>query len=155
MDIGFYLLDITADNDQQNKIIDSINGLCKKRPYDNIVLFNNQFARIDNNKKYYILHVQQAKYFNGVLFVFDTRSAMITQTFPAPKKQIMCINDPEWTRSTSLPYSFWHNIYMKSNVEIVANNQASYDICDICWKKPIHLMNEINYEEFDNVLSKL
>lgn len=155
MDIGFYLLDITSNNEQQDTIIRSINDLCYSRPYDNIVLFNNQFAKIDNNKKYYTLHIQQAKYFDGYLFVFDTRSAMLTQTFPSPKKQILFLSSPEWSSNPSLPYSFWENIYMKDNIELITNQKETYDLCDICWKQPLHLLTEINSKEINNVINKL
>jgi hypothetical protein len=155
MDIGFYLLDVTSNNSKQDVIINSINQLCNSKPYYNIVLFNNQFAKIDINKKYYTLHVQQAKYFDGILFVFDTKSAMLTQTFPSPKKQILFLSEPEWSFNPALPYRFWENIYMKDNIDIITDNQKTYDLCEICWKKPIHLLKEINSEELENVITKL
>ncbi len=155
MDIGFYLLDVVVNNEKQDAILSSINDLCRARPYDNIVLFNNQFARIDNNKKYYTLHIQQAKYFDGMLFVFDTKSAMLTQTFPSPKKQILLLSEPEWSNDTSLPYSFWENIYMKDNIELITDNENTHQLCEICWKKPLHLLKTLNGEEIGNVVNKL
>ena len=155
MDIGFYVLDIEPNNTFQNQILSSINDLCKLRPYDNIVLFNNQFNKLDNNHKYYILHIQQAKYFDGILFVFDTKSAMLTQTFPCPKKQILYITEPEWSKNPSLPYGFWYNIYMKEQNSLIANSQEMYDLLDICWKKPVSLMSSINSKDLDNVISQL
>lgn len=155
MDIGFYLLDIKANNNFQNEVIENINQFCIHNPYDNVVLFNNQFDRTDVDHKYYILHIQQAKYFDGILFVFDTRSAMITQTFPSPKKKIIYINEPEWNLNPNIPYDFWKDIYMQNNTEIITNNKSTYDICDICWKTPKHLMQNMSYKEFENVISKL
>jgi hypothetical protein len=155
MDIGFYLLDVVVNNEKQDAILSSINDLCKNRPYANIVLFNNQFARIDNDKKYYTLHIQQAKYFDGILFVFDTQSAMLTQTFPSPKKQILLLSEPEWSNDTSLPYSFWENIYMKDNIELITDDENTHQLCEICWKKPLHLLKTLNGEEISNVINKL
>jgi hypothetical protein len=155
MDIGFYLLDVDAKNADQTKILAAINQLCVDRPYDNIVLFNNQFNKLDNRHKYYILHIQQAKYFDGILFVFDTKSAMLTQTFPSPKKQILFMSEPEWSVNPALPYGFWYSIYMKPQVELLTDKQETHDIIDICWKKPIGLIPEINSKELQNVLSKL
>jgi hypothetical protein len=155
MDIGFYLLDVVANNEKQEAIISSINKFCESRPYDNVVLFNNQFAKIDVNKKYYTLHIQQAKYFDGILFVFDTKSAMLTQTFPSPKKQILYISGPEWSANPSLPYAFWENIYMNNNLEIITDNKDAYSLCDICWKQPLHLLESINDKELINVINKI
>jgi hypothetical protein len=102
-----------------------------------------------------MLHIQQAKYFDGLLFVFDTKSAMLSQTFPCPKKQILFMSEPEWSINPSLPYGFWYNIYMKPHIELLTDKQETHDIIDICWKKPIGLMSEINSKELQNVLSKL
>lgn len=63
MNIGFLVLDVNVQNTKHEKILKSINELCKIRPYDNIVLFNNKFECVDLDHKYYILHVSQAKYF--------------------------------------------------------------------------------------------
>ena len=155
MDIGFYLLDVEPDNAIQNKIITAINDLCGMCPYDNIVLFNNQFNKIDVGHKYYMLHIQQAKYFDGILFVFDIKSAMLTQTFPSPKKQILYISNPEWHNNGSIPHGFWNNIYLKNNFEIITDNQQTYDLCEICWKKPLSLIQDINSQELQNVISQI
>ena len=154
MDIGFYLLDITAENQQQDIFIKSINEFCELNPYYNIVLFNNQFAKIDN-KKYYTLHIQQAKYFTGLLFIFDVRSAMLTQTFPSPKKQILYMSDAEWSNKPAVPYGFWENIYMRDNIEIITDNKDTYNLCEICWKQPLYLLESISGKEFNNVINKL
>jgi len=155
MDIGFYLLDVDAKNSLQTKILTAVNQLCEDRPYDNIIVFNNQFNRLDHRHKYYMLHIQQAKYFDGILFVFDTKSAMLTQTFPSPKKQIMFMSEPEWAINPALPYGFWYNIYMKPQIELLTDKKETHDIIDICWKKPIGLIPEINSKELQNVISKL
>lgn len=155
MDIGFYLLDIVANNKKQEEIIQSINGLCEVRPYDNIVLFNNQAQRISLQNKFYTLHINQAKYFDGILFVFDTKSAMLTQTFPSPKKQLLYIDQPEWNKNTNIPYGFWYNIYMKDNFELFTDNQSTFDLCQICWKEPISLISQMDKEQLNHVISKL
>jgi hypothetical protein len=154
MDIGFYLLDIAPDNEKQDTILKGINEFCSLNPYYNVVLFNNQFAKIDT-KKYYTLHIQQAKYFTGLLFIFDVRSAMLTQTFPAPKKQILYTPEAEWSKKLALPYTFWKNIYMKDNIEIITDNKDTYSLCEICWKQPLYLLDQINGKEINNVVNKL
>jgi hypothetical protein len=155
MDIGFYLLDVEANNPRTSKIIKTIDAMCERLPYANIVLFNNQYNEIYKDNKFYILHIQQAKYFTGLLFVFDTKSALVTQTFPAPKKQILYMNEPEWSKDTSLPYSLWNNMYVKNNFEIITDKKETYDLFEICWKKPLGLISEINAEELHNVISKI
>ena len=155
MNIGFYLLDVTPDDPLQNQILSSINNFCLSNPYYNVVVFNNQFNKVDVNHKYYMLHIQQAKYFDGILFIFDIKSAMLTQSFPSPKKQIFYVSESDWSKNTTIPYGFWYNIYMKENIEIITDNPTTYDLFEICWKKPLKLISEINAEEFKNVISEL
>jgi hypothetical protein len=155
MNIGFYLLEINQNNKAQQNIIQSINNLCALRPQDNIVLFNNIFNTIDINQKYYILSINQAKYFDGILFLFDTESALLTKTFPGPRKQILHLDKPEWSYNPALPYTIWHNIYMDNKFELLAGSKEIYDLTQICWKNPLKVINNYNAEEFNDVIQQL
>lgn len=155
MNIGFYLLDVDQNNQQQRLILNAINELCEKRPNDNIVLFNNKFNTVDPNQKYYILHISEAKYFKGILFVFDIKSAMLTKTFPAPRKQLFMVNNTEWSEKKDLPYSFWNGIYNNEDFELVTSNEDLQTLCGICWKEPLENIDTLNGETLDNVLQKL
>lgn len=151
MNIGFYLLDVDTSKTHQ-EILVAINDLCKLRPIDNIVLFNNQFNAIDIDQQYYILHISQAKFFKGPLFVFGTKPAMVTSTFPCSTKQIIYMNEPEWTQNHELPFTLWANIYLNPDVSLLTNNQTTHDLLRICWKEPLPIINSINAEALNNVL---
>ena len=90
MDIGFYI--ISADQSEQyTSIINTINDMVKNHPYDNIILFNNAYNRIDEHKRFPIMALNQAKYFRGVLICFDIKSLAVTKSFPAPKKPLRTV----------------------------------------------------------------
>jgi hypothetical protein len=151
MDIGFFLPNISS-SDFNNNLLSSINSLCKLRPKDNIVVFNNYFHTIHDDKRYYVLSANHAKYFSGILFIFSTQDAFLTQTFPSPKKQIIYLNSPEWAEDPRIPYTVWYNIYMNNRFEIIASSQDLYDIINICWKPPIKQITDFNYKDIDDVL---
>lgn len=154
MDIGFYLID--ADySDKCNTIINALNSMVSEHMYDNIILFNNQYNRADNNKKFPIIHLNQAKYFNGVLVVFDIKSVMITKTFIAPKKQILYVDDIEWKNDHTIPVLFWQSIYVNPDISVIAKNQEIFDLLEICWSKPEGIMENINHKEIYDVISKV
>ena len=155
MNIGFYLLDVSTENPHQQLILQSLNQLCKNRPYDNIVLFNNKFHALDIDHKYYTLHISEAKYFKGLLFVFDVKSAMLTKTFPAPKKQILHVNNTVWSEKRNIPYTFWSDIYMNNNFELITDNKDMYELCDTCWKTPIATVLNFQPRDIENVIQKL
>jgi hypothetical protein len=155
MNIGFYLLDINSKNQQHAKILESINSLCKLRPYDNIVLFNSKYNNVDLDHKYYILHINQAKYFDGILFVFDIKSALLTRTFPCPKKQVLYLTSNDWSTNTKAPYVFWKDIFMNKDFELIVSNPKLYAEYNICWKTPIAIIDEYNPTDMHNVIQKL
>lgn len=140
---------------EHRNILSAINGLCKIRPYDNIVLFNNQFNAIDIDAKYYMLHINQAKFFNGLLFVFGTKEALLTQTFPGPTKQIIYMNQPEWSSHIDMPYTFWSNIYLRPNIELLTDSLNTHDLLNICWKKPLPLIDSLTTENINYVIQSL
>lgn len=155
MNIGFYLLDISQTDNYTINILNNINSLCKLRPQDNIVVFNNNFDAIDHEQKYYTLSMNHAKYFSGVLFLFSTQHALFTKTFPCPSKQILYLDKPEWAENHSIPFTIWNNIYMDQKYEIICSSQELGDIFSICWKKPLANIANFNYQDINNVILRL
>lgn len=154
MNIGFYILDIDM-SPEHTKVLKAINELCVKRPQDHIVVFNNQFTAIDPEQKYYVLHINQAKFFRGLLFVFSTKAALLTSTFPCSSKQILYMNKPEWAEHPELPYTVWSNIYMHTDIELLTDDQTTHDLCKICWKTPLPLINVFDGEALNNVIQRI
>lgn len=154
MDIGFYLINV--DHSPKNDIIiNTINNMIDDNPYDNIVLFNSRYDRIDSEKKFPIIHINQAKYFRGYLFLFDIKSAIITKTFPSPVKQILYVDTLGWVKDKTIPSLFWNGIYDNTDIALIAQNQEIHDILNLCWSEPIDTINDINHKELYNVISKL
>jgi len=154
MNIGFYLLDI-GQNSYSANILQNINKLCSIRPYDNIVLFNNNFATVDVDQKYYILSMNHAKYFQGPLFLFDTESAMLTRTFTGPTKQLLYMKEPEWADNLSVPFTTWYNIYMDTRFEFIASSSDMHFLIENCWKSPIDTVSNFDFTGINNVIQKL
>lgn len=155
MNIGFYLLEVNQNNSTQQAIIQNINRLCQLRPQDNIVVFNNIFNTVDMEQKYYLLSINHAKYFDGLLFIFDTESALLTKTFPSPRKQILYLDKPEWAANPALPYTIWYNIYMDNKFELLVGSQNMFDLTKICWKEPLAIINNYDAKELNNVIQQL
>ena len=155
MDIGFYIINIDNKNEADNKKLECLNKLCELRPYDNIALFNSTFHAVDVKRKYYTLHISEAKYFKGILFFFDIKSILLARSFPAPKRKVLFLENIDWQNDHRFPYTFWHNIYMNEDVELISTNKQVDDLCKICWKNPLSHIENYNCEEISNVLQKL
>lgn len=155
MNIGFYLLDVEQNNSNHQTILKMINQLYDIRPHDNIVLFNNKFATVDPDQKYYTLHMSEAKYFKGILFIFDIKSAMLTKSFAAPRKQLLLVDKCEWVEKKNIPYVFWQHIYNNENFELLTANDSMAKLCENCWRKPLCNLQDLNGEEINEALQKL
>lgn len=155
MNIGFYLPAVNQQVEEHRYIIENVNNLCKIRPHDNIVLFNNYFQLIDANKKYYILSANHAKYFRGILFLFDTQSAFLTQTFPGPHKQVLYMQTPEWADRPNVPYMMWQSIYLSSKFDTIAGNRDMRKLLNICWKPALAMIEKFNYQEVNDVIQRI
>ena len=153
MNIGFYILDIDQQNQQAASYLEAINELCTLRPMDNIVVFSNVPNAIITNNKYYMLHISHAKFFKGVLFMFDTKSRLLTQTFKTPSKQIMYIDTIPWGKQNQQDhYRQWKGLFDTKDVEFIAKDETTSEILDICWKEPISVMPTVTAKEINNVI---
>jgi hypothetical protein len=152
MDIGFYISDVQHNN--KDYILNAINEFIKDHPYDNVVVFNNVFNQISSNL-FYTLHLSHAKYFDGILFVFDIKDAAVTKDFPRPKKQILFVNEPYWQKNRNIRYKLWESIFMNPDTVLITNNKQNYDLCNICWKQPLMTVSSINKEVISDVIQKI
>lgn len=151
MDIGFYITNIEGSNKDQ--LLECVNNYVENNPYDNVVVFNDVFNAITNNK-FYTLHISHAKYFKGTLFIFDIKDATIVNTFPAPKRKIFFATQAYWQNNKMVQYAAWNQIFNNSDMDIVVNNESMFDVYKMCWKEPIHIVPKISYEEIKHVLQK-
>jgi hypothetical protein len=150
MDIGFYVINCDS-SPKNNEIISLINNLIIEYPYDNIILFNNTFQRIDSQKKFPILHISQAKYFRGVLIVFDVKSLALAKNFPSPSKIILVCDNAEWSGDNRA--ILWKDIYEDKNVILVTKYKELKDIIEICWNKQAISINELTPKEVRNAIT--
>jgi hypothetical protein len=154
MDIGFYAIDMDY-SEKNNDIVKAMNDIVENDIYSNVILFNNTYNRADGNKKFPIINFNQAKYFKGILISFDLRSAAITRTFPSPIKQFFVVDELPWINNTKAPVSFWNSIYNNQYIDLIVNNQENFDLLEICWKKPVKVLEKIEAKGILDVIKTL
>ena len=149
-DIGFLLIKMNNDS-TYNRILKTISDFILNNPYNQYVIFNSFSDKIDTINVP-ILHINQAKFFYGDLFVFDFISCLLTQNFPNLSNRYLYTKDLFWTVDPGNSYNEWESILMKDNLNIITHNKYVHDIYDICWKKPIGISENFTYEELKNIL---
>ena len=149
-DIGFLLIKMNNDS-TYNRILKTISDFILNNPYNQYVIFNSFSDKIDTINVP-ILHINQAKFFYGNLFVFDFISCLLTQNFPNLSNRYLYTKDLFWTVDPGNSYNEWESILMKDNLNIITHNKYVHDIYDMCWKKPIGISENFTYEELKNIL---
>lgn len=143
--IGFVLIKL-QNNPMQDKILQTIKKIEEKNIYGQTVIFNSFTDKADT-LNLPILHLSQAQFFYGDLFLFDLASVIVTQKFPNINKRILYTNNLPWTSTNNNLYAEWESIYLQHNLDLLVDSESIYDIYDICWKKPIGIAEEFNYEK--------
>jgi len=147
--LGFILLNI-ENNEIYIKLLQHIAQLIKNNPYANIVVFTNN-SNIISSYNVPLLHLNHAKFFNGNLWLFDIVSVILTQKFTNFDKRIFYVNDMPWIKNRNNSYNEWSKIY-HSNIDFVCSNQYLYDIYNICWKKPLGIMESFDHEKIQSIV---
>lgn len=149
-DIGFIVLKLT-NNAFCDLVLDCAKGFAKNNPFNQTIIFNSYCDKsITNNIP--ILHLNHAKFFKGQLFVFDLISVLLSQNFTNISKRYLYTNDIPWLSSAHTSYSEWAKLYFADNLEIITSNDKLFDIYKLCWKKPLGICEEFNYEKICNII---
>jgi hypothetical protein len=147
--LGFMIINL-ENNSYYENILQNIKKIIDNNPYINISVFSSNCNKIMTHNVP-ILHLSHAKFFKGDLWTFDLTGILVAKNFPNINKKILYVNDIPWIKNRNNPYEEWERIYDKS-IDFVTNNQYTYDIYNICWKQPIDIMEEFNYEKVQSIL---
>lgn len=149
-DLGIVLL--TLENTRvYDSIFASIQNMIKQNPYKQICVFNSKNNRIETGNVP-ILHLSQAKFFSGNLLIFDTLSLLFAKNFVSVNKIYFYVSDFLWTGQQYSNYYEVKNLFDTKNLEFIARDEQTSDIYEICWKKPITISKDINYESLKQIL---
>lgn len=144
-DVGFIIVKL-LNNKVCEDIVSTIKQIEKRNAYGQTIIFTS-YSEKTNTYNLPVLHLSQAQFFTGTLFLFDLSSVILTSKFPNVKNRILYTNAAPWANNPQTSYEEWSSIYNQENLNILTNSQEMYDIYDICWKKPIGVSERFNYEE--------
>jgi hypothetical protein len=149
-DVGFVLLKLLNNNIYDN-ILQCLKSVSLARPYSQVVIFNSYSEKAET-LNLPILHLKQCKFFTGTLFLFDLPSVILTSTFPNITNRILYIGDTPWTQSPATTHKEWTSLYNQSNLDFIVQTQELYDIYSICWKQPLTISENLNYEQIKSFI---
>jgi hypothetical protein len=148
-DLGFIILSL-EENPIHHQILYAIKQLIDKNPYKNICVFNHECYKIDT-LNVPLLHIKQAKFFYGSLFIFDIVGLMLAKDFPNLYEKYFYAATIPWETNRG-SYKQWKDIFDQDNLNIICQNQKIYDIYDMCWNKPLGIAENFNYDKIQQFI---
>lgn len=149
-DIGFMLPKL-FNNQEHTEILKAIRNLIDASPDRHICVFASYNERIDTYNVP-ILHLNESKFFYGNLFLFDVTSIILSNKYPNIHARYWYATNTPWTDHSHSAYQEWSNIFLADNLGIVAQSSALYDVYNICWKKPIGIMEKFDHESITKII---
>lgn len=119
-------------------------------PYHQYVIFTS-YSQIINTTRSPILHLSQAKFFDGNLLVFDLESLKLAQQCIKKSFVYFYSSNIPWENNIQ-NYQYWKDIFLDTNTQIIAASHEIFDIYSISWKTPICIKEQISYESFKDII---
>lgn len=141
-EVGFFVLKLDRNNAY---ILHTIEEYIKNNPSHHCVLFNSHSdIEIPNNIP--VLHLYHARFFYGTIVVYEVPGMIISNAFTNFNRRIFYANNVPWYGNAGVAAAYWQKVFQMENTDIIANNQYTYDIFDICLKTPLSISEDLNYE---------
>lgn len=148
-DIGFVI--VSLDNNHTSTILcNTISSFIKNRRNRQISIFNSYCERIDT-MSIPMLHISQAKFFDGDLVFFDIPCLLLSRHFPLVKNKYFYAQNAPWSEIPE-SYSSWKQLFEQENLNIIAKNKYLYDLYNIVWKNAIGTSENFSYEQISQLV---
>lgn len=141
------LINNLGNDDKSSKLTENINLLLNNRYiYSPTIFF---LHRTEPKALCRCLQIQQnhAWGYDGTLIATDISSAMILKECVRAKRKIFYIYDLEWMKLDVLIYRELCKIYKNPEIDLIVQNQEQYEIVSKCWKTPVGIVKEFDYDE--------
>lgn len=146
--IGFLIPNL-EHNPFQDKIMDLAININKRNTLNETLIFSSSCTRSDIGQ-IPVMHIINAKFFDGILFVFDLPSILISQSFYNLQKKYFYTFQTVWSPDSK--YNIVSSLIKDDSLEIITSDDHLYNIYDMCWKKPLSTVEITNYEKLLSII---
>ena len=135
------------------EIIREINKIDSLEEYWDIVLFYLEYDRLITAPRFAMMNSVEAYGMDGPLISTSIETTKTSLNCIRATKRFFYVFDMEWTNST-YDVDELLDIYMNPKVELIARSEDHAKVIEKCWKKPIDVIENFNYEKLTNLISK-
>lgn len=91
--------------------------------------------------------------FQGALISTDITTTQILNQCITPIKKFFYVYDLEWLYLPCVHYKVLKDIYTNPSIELIARSSTHFNILSQCWKTPISILQDYNYEEIISIVN--
>lgn len=148
--IGFLLPKL--ETEIHAKIVNHISMLIDNNPDKQILIFCST-AKLGFPPNVPVLHINEAKYFDGEIFVFDMLSALIVKNFKTQSKKYFWIgNNIPWKSNPLDNCKTYSDIFNDKSISFIVSDEHTKDIYSICFQEPAFILKEFNHENLQRIV---
>lgn len=135
------------------EIIRSLNQLEGLDEYWDMMVFYLEFDRFILPPKFALMNMVEAYGLDAPLISTSINTTKISLKCVRPTKRFFYVFDMEWTSSMH-DVDELLDVYMNPKVELIARSADHAKVLEQCWKKPIDIIENFNYEKLTKLISK-
>lgn len=145
----FGILINNLDLSQKCKLlIENINQLVSTNyMYSPTIFFINRDSKLPIIPRCLQIQQYNAWGYDDVLISTDIPSTFSLAECIRAKRKLFYITELEWVKLSPIIYKEMCEVYKNKDIDLIVNNQEQYDVISKCWKQPVGIVKDFNYEE--------
>lgn len=141
--------------DESQKAIEitrEMNKLDNLEEYCDVIAFYINYGNMFLSPKFAMMNILEVYGFDGPVISTSIETTKILINSIRPPKKFFYLWDLEWT------YKIYNveellDVYMNLDIELIVRSEEHSHVVEQCWKKPIAVIENFNYEEITKLIA--
>lgn len=147
------LVESLGVNQRSIEIIREMNKIHLLDEYWDVVVFYSEFGIFPLPPKFATMNMSEAFGMDAPLISTSIETTKQSLNCIKPTKRFFYVWNLEWTYKTHQVDDLL-DVYSNPLVELIARSDDHANIIEQCWKKPIAVIENFNYEKLTNLISQ-
>lgn len=135
------------------QLILEINKVNLLENYIDVCVFYHYNDKVLIAPNFALFHEQEAWGYNGPVMATSLETAHRLLKIHTPVRKLFYVWDLQWIHKI---YSFEEiaDVYCNDNIDLIARSESHAKIISLCWKEPVGILRDFNYEQFASIINQ-
>ena len=148
------IVDTLAYSQKIHEITNQMNKLENLDEHYDFILFYTSLHAINIKARFAMMDSVEIYGYPHPMIATSLNTAKMLKNCYSCQKKFFYMYDLEWMYS-NLPYVEVSEIYMDERINLIARSDSHANIIEQCWKKPITVIEEFNYEQIIKTVNEI